>query len=110
VSLVWNRDRVHITVADDGGGARTAPAGGVGDPTAAERSPGYGLIGMRERATAIGGDLSAAGRPDGGFLVSARLPFPPARDTVPRDATRESDVAVAQGRTEHRDAGAGDTP
>ncbi|MDH6456061.1 MULTISPECIES: histidine kinase [unclassified Streptomyces] len=116
VSLVWNRDLVHITVADDGGGARTAPAaaldpaGGVGDSTAAERSPGYGLIGMRERATAIGGHLSAGRRPDGGFLVSAQLPFPPARDTVLRDSTRESDVAVAQGRTEHRGAAAGDTP
>ena len=74
VRLVWNRDRVTITVADDGGsaGAFTAPTG--------DRPPGYGLIGMRERATAVGGQLSAGRRPEGGFLVSTELPLPPAKD------------------------------
>ncbi|WP_407563239.1 sensor histidine kinase [Streptomyces sp. 184] len=92
VRLVWNRDRVTITVADDGGGggegARTAPAAG-------ERAPGYGLIGMRERATAVGGRLSAGSRPEGGFLVSTELPLPPAKDT-PRAI---EPAATAQGRT-----------
>ncbi|MGW0949589.1 sensor histidine kinase [Streptomyces sp. NPDC002623] len=78
VRLAWNRDRVTITVADDGGGgARTARAAS----TAADRPPGYGLIGMRERATAVGGQLSAGRRPEGGFLVSTQLPLPPAKDT-----------------------------
>jgi signal transduction histidine kinase len=36
--------------------------------------PGLGLIGMRERVTALGGVLSAAARPDGGFRVRAELP------------------------------------
>jgi signal transduction histidine kinase len=88
VRLAWTRDRVTITVADDGEGARTAPAASTGPGTAAgpadtaaepERPPGYGLIGMRERATAVGGHLSTGSRPEGGFLVSARLPVPPAR-------------------------------
>ncbi|MFE3587343.1 sensor histidine kinase [Streptomyces niveus] len=69
VQLAWNRDRVTITVADDGEGAVAVPG----------RPPGYGLIGMRERATAAGGQLSAGRRPEGGFLVSAELPLPPAR-------------------------------
>ncbi|MEU5994962.1 histidine kinase [Spirillospora sp. NPDC047418] len=73
VRLDWNRDRVTITVADDGGGTGT-PAG----------PPGYGLIGMRERATAVGGHLSAGRRPEGGFLVSTELPLPA------RDATRRT--------------------
>jgi signal transduction histidine kinase len=42
VHLAWDRDRVTLTVADDGGTA--APA--------SDRPPGYGLIGMRERAAA----------------------------------------------------------
>ncbi|WP_433323125.1 sensor histidine kinase [Spirillospora sp. CA-294931] len=67
VRLAWNRDRVTITVADDG----------AGDTTSTD--PGYGLIGMRERATAVGGHLSAGRRPEGGFLVSTQLPLPPAR-------------------------------
>ncbi|MFJ5057842.1 sensor histidine kinase [Streptomyces nigra] len=66
IALTWHRDRVTITVADDGPGGGGAP----------ERPPGYGLIGMRERATAVGGDLSAGRRPEGGFLVTVRLPVP----------------------------------
>ncbi|MFC9747058.1 sensor histidine kinase [Streptomyces niveus] len=75
VHLAWNRDRVTITVADDGEGATGRP-GAVAVPG---RSAGYGLIGMRERATAAGGQLSAGRRPEGGFFVSAELPLPPAR-------------------------------
>jgi signal transduction histidine kinase len=71
---------VTITVADEGRGVRTAPAAS----TAAHRPPGYGLIGMRERATAVGGHLSAGRRPEGGFLVSTQLPLPPAKDMTRR--------------------------
>ena len=66
VRLAWSRDRVTITVADDG----------VGAPAVPDRPPGYGLIGLRERATAVGGQLSAGRRPEGGFLVSTQLPLP----------------------------------
>ncbi|WP_026361263.1 sensor histidine kinase [Amycolatopsis nigrescens] len=72
VHLGWNRDHVTVTVTDDGGGSRTPP----------ERPPGYGLIGMRERATAVGGTLTAGARPQGGFLVSAHLPLPAAENTA----------------------------
>ncbi|MEV8329789.1 sensor histidine kinase [Streptomyces niveus] len=75
VHLAWNRDHVTVTVADDGEGATGRP----GAATVPGRPPGYGLIGMRERATAAGGQLSAGRRPEGGFLVSAELPLPPAR-------------------------------
>ncbi|AJP05224.1 histidine kinase [Streptomyces cyaneogriseus subsp. noncyanogenus] len=85
VRLAWGRDRVTLTVADDGPGSPTAPAAPPGPraSTVPDRPPGYGLIGMRERATAIGGHLSAGRRPQGGFLVSAQLPLPPAKDTTP---------------------------
>ena len=36
---------------------------------------GHGIIGMRERVSLCGGDLHALPRPDGGFVVRARLPF-----------------------------------
>ena len=36
--------------------------------------PGVGLLGMRERVTALGGHLSAAPRHEGGFTVHAELP------------------------------------
>ncbi|MEU8874158.1 histidine kinase [Streptomyces javensis] len=87
VHLAWNRDRVTITVADDGRGARTAPtATGPNASTVPDRPSGYGLIGMRERATAVGGHLSAGRRPEGGFLVSTELPLPPAKDREAGDA------------------------
>jgi signal transduction histidine kinase len=38
--------------------------------------PGFGIAGMRERAELLGGSLRAEPTPDGGFAVSAVLPFP----------------------------------
>ncbi|MFC8276025.1 sensor histidine kinase [Streptomyces sp. NPDC057271] len=37
--------------------------------------PGIGLLGMRERVTALGGHLRAAPRSEGGFTVRAELPL-----------------------------------
>ncbi|MEV0302632.1 sensor histidine kinase [Streptomyces prasinus] len=131
VRLAWHRDHVTVTVTDDGGGARTVPAAptgpgastrpaaptGPGAPTVPDRPPGYGLIGMRERATAVGGQLSAGRRPEGGFLVSARLPLPPAGDTTRRtdgatttEEERMADGPADDGRTGHgpTDEGAAD--
>lgn len=56
---------VHVEVADDG----KVSANGV-----ATMGTGSGIAGMRERAVALGGDLDAGFRPEGGFRVSARLP------------------------------------
>lgn len=81
VGLAWTRDRLTITVVDDG----SANAGNQ------ERAPGYGLIGMRERAAAVGGQLSAGRRPEGGFLVSTRLPLPPAKEPT-SDTGHNSDT------------------
>jgi signal transduction histidine kinase len=54
-------------VAETRGAPRTRPLG------EAER-PGYGLVGMRERATALGGDFAAGPTPEG-WRVSCRLPL-----------------------------------
>ncbi|MFH8371551.1 sensor histidine kinase [Streptomyces sp. NPDC018031] len=53
-----------IRVDDDG---KAAPA--------AAPAPGVGLLGMRERVTALGGRLHAGPRGDGGFTVQAELPL-----------------------------------
>ncbi|MBW5482158.1 sensor histidine kinase [Streptomyces bambusae] len=53
-----------IRIDDDG---RAAPATA---PT-----PGVGLLGMRERVTALGGRLQAEPRTEGGFTVRAELPL-----------------------------------
>ncbi|MFJ3620440.1 sensor histidine kinase [Streptomyces iakyrus] len=55
---------LRVTVTDDG-----SPGAPKGPGT------GHGLIGMRERATAIGGTVTAGPRPEGGFQVVAELPL-----------------------------------
>lgn len=103
VGLAWDRDRLTVTVADEGGGA--APAASTA-ATVPGRPPGYGLIGMRERATAVGGSLSAGRRPEGGFLVSTQLPLPAAKDTTRRtDGAPTSEGRSGRGRTDDGEAG-----
>jgi signal transduction histidine kinase len=66
VVLRWDAEAVEVVVADRGraGGARPELPGG-----------GHGIVGMRERVRVYGGSLSAEPRPDGGFVVTARLPL-----------------------------------
>jgi signal transduction histidine kinase len=59
---------VTVEILDDGGGAATSTGEGRAET-------GHGLIGMRERVAAFGGDLEAGPGPDGGFRVAARLPL-----------------------------------
>ncbi|MGW6568064.1 sensor histidine kinase [Streptomyces sp. NPDC054975] len=63
VRIDYRPDAVALRVDDDG---KATP-----DTTPA---PGIGLLGMRERVTALGGRLLAAPRGEGGFTVQAELP------------------------------------
>ena len=70
VGLDWAEDAVTLTVTDDGRGP-TGPGGG-----------GHGLIGVRERAAACGGEAVTGAGPDGGFRVLVRLPLVAGRRTA----------------------------
>jgi signal transduction histidine kinase len=63
---------------------RRFPANGhrVADGAGPAGGPGHGLAGMRERVGLLGGSLSAGPSPDGGFMVSAVIPFTEARVTA----------------------------
>jgi signal transduction histidine kinase len=61
--LRFAEDELEITVENATAGTPVGPAG-------------YGLVGMRERATALGGRLSAEATGDGRFVVHASLPAP----------------------------------
>ncbi|MGM7646840.1 sensor histidine kinase [Nocardia sp. JW2] len=78
VRLSWGQDLLGITVADDGPGSRAANRPSF---TGSDRPSGYGLIGMRERAKAVGGQLFTENSPAGGFIVSAHLPLTSANTT-----------------------------
>jgi signal transduction histidine kinase len=65
VQVSYGERELVVEVDDDGRGP-TAP-----DETRDRR----GIVGMRERAAALGGDLQAGPRPGGGFRIKARLPL-----------------------------------
>jgi signal transduction histidine kinase len=66
---------VTVSVDHDAGAVLLRVANGPGGPARNEHEPGHGLTGMRERVALLGGSLSAAAAPDGGFVVSAVLPL-----------------------------------
>lgn len=84
VRLGYRPDGVEVVVDDDG----PAVAGG-------DTGGGNGLVGMRERAAALGGTVEAGPRPDGGFRVRARLPLH-APDAAPRATTGPTPDATAR--------------
>jgi signal transduction histidine kinase len=69
VSITYGPSDLELLVTDDGHGPRDSGRG-AGDA-------GRGIVGMRERAALLGGELTAGPRPGGGFRVRARLPLPP---------------------------------
>ena len=71
VRLTYDVNLLVIEVANSGYAA--IPVGAVG--ASAGTSSGSGIVGMRERAAALGGSLLAGPRLGGGFQVTARLPF-----------------------------------
>jgi signal transduction histidine kinase len=68
----WSPDSVTLTIADDGKGAQASQDG---------HRPGYGLIGMNERITSLGGTVHAGPRrneseTEHGFTVTVSIPLP----------------------------------
>jgi signal transduction histidine kinase len=64
IDLTTTLDALVLRVEDDG----------IGPGQRAGRG-GFGLLGMRERAHALGGELSLRGLPEGGTEVTCRLPL-----------------------------------
>lgn len=66
VTVGYEKQRLIVEIEDDG---RGHAGGGPSDGS------GHGIVGMRERALALGGALQAGAGPEGGFRVRASLPF-----------------------------------
>jgi signal transduction histidine kinase len=71
VELHFGEDALWLRVRDNGPG-----------PPADQPSGGNGLLGMRERAVAVGGTLRTGGSPSGGFVVEASLPAKAEKEPV----------------------------
>lgn len=63
VLVAGYHDTVRIGVTDDGERTLSGP-----------RQPGYGLVGMAERVSLLGGTLEAGPNPDHGWTVQATIP------------------------------------
>jgi signal transduction histidine kinase len=76
VELRYQQDMLLVRVRDNGPGPGP---GGTHAGTGGGRSTGsgHGLLGMRERASTVGGTLRTGAAPGGGFLVEAELPAKP---------------------------------
>lgn len=66
VGLRYEEGRLAVTVSDDGRGGSQLPAAAHGG--------GFGLVGLRERVTALGGKLHAGPRTGHGWEVRAIFP------------------------------------
>lgn len=97
VQVAVRRDAGALELAVD----NAAPRGSAGqDRDAAGLGSGRGVAGMRERAAAVGGELTAGPGPAGGWRVRATLPDadgprPPAERPRRRDFLREQRLADA---------------
>jgi signal transduction histidine kinase len=84
VHLCYTSDALEIQIDDDGAGISTTSANATtsanGTSTSNANGHGHnpsnrlGLMGMRERVTALGGRLHAGPRDGGGFQVRAEIP------------------------------------
>jgi signal transduction histidine kinase len=75
LDLRYEPSQMVIRILDDGTAASPRQAG-VNGQGQGQGQEGHGISGMRERALALSGHLTAGPHPDGGFQVRCTLPTP----------------------------------
>jgi signal transduction histidine kinase len=128
VTLEYDEGELTVRVDDDGPGAAAGSddAAGAASPARTDRADsdggGNGIVGMRERVAALGGELTTGPRPGGGgFRVWARMPLaqpqpspaakpsaatePPPAATEPPPAATEPPPAAKPAASLRLDAG-----
>ena len=74
ISIATRNGAIEMEIRDNGRGF--APEEPIGYES-------FGLLGMRERAISIGGELNVTGRPGQGTVVALRIPDDPAEEKEP---------------------------
>jgi signal transduction histidine kinase len=73
-----DHDALRLRIRDNGPGPPLPrAANSLPDARGRAGTAGHGLLGMRERAVAVGGSLRTGTAPGGGFLIEAVLPAKP---------------------------------
>ncbi len=75
ITLRWREASIILEMRDDGMAANAAHADTVAQEMSNGASGHHGLQGMRERATALGGEVEVGAEETGGFTVTLRLPY-----------------------------------
>lgn len=75
VRLAYETDMLTIQVDDDGAGRAAHHEPATSESANLTQGPGLGLVGMRERVSALGGRLHAGPQASGGFRVRAEIPM-----------------------------------
>lgn len=84
--LTYSATTLTVQVDDDGpvgSGSTGGPGRAAGGNGVRTSGTGLGLLGMRERVSALGGRLSAGPRDGGGFRVRAEIPLRPGHHVRP---------------------------
>lgn len=89
VALAYEPSGVVLTVVDDGCGFDLERTLAI-----AERQARFGLLGMRERAAAVDGELVVRTKPGRGTTIAARIPYD--------RGTERSEVAASRGGADRR--------
>ena len=94
VRLRYGRTDLEVEVSDSRPSRGSVTSGSTETRSEAEgrtqsEGLGLGIVGMRERMSALGGSLEAGPKSRGGWLVRARIPYP--RSTACSDDTASSD-------------------
>ena len=77
VELRYDDHALHLRIRDNGPGPKHPEAAGGSGSAPSQGAGGHGLLGMRERALAVGGSLRTGAAAGGGFCVQADLPAKP---------------------------------
>lgn len=102
VRLRYGRSDLEVEISDSKPtSSAAASVSSEARPEAERRSTseglGLGIVGMRERMSALGGSLEAGPKSRGGWLVRARIPYPrsTADSAAPDTTATESDAAAS---------------
>jgi signal transduction histidine kinase len=85
VVLLYGPEEIIVTIEDDGKGFDVDQV-----YSTAEQTGHFGVVGMRERAEAAGGQLVVRSEPERGTIVRATIPYAPAGAPMPEQTSSVS--------------------